>query len=171
LRLAYSAERAAAYAYQGHASSVKSVQEKASLKVIEDDEWRHREAVLDLMTKYSVEPSKFLEFKYAFIGRVISFSCHLIGWFLPNYFAGRLESQNVQEYYNMRDLFHSAGITEHDQLLEELGRKEAEHEFYFMKCVEKHWLMPLFSFVFRWGPTRTLNIDLLNEFNPPSDVE
>jgi hypothetical protein len=41
LRMAYSAEEAAAFAYQGHAASVKSELKKAAIKQIEIDEWNH----------------------------------------------------------------------------------------------------------------------------------
>jgi len=47
LRLAHSAERAAAFAYIGHAGSVKDPVEKAALAEIEADEWGHRASVLD----------------------------------------------------------------------------------------------------------------------------
>ena len=43
LQKAYSAEKAAAFAYIGHARSVKSKEEKIAIKQIEDDEWVHRE--------------------------------------------------------------------------------------------------------------------------------
>ena len=42
LRLAHSAERAASYAYQGHAAITKSPEIKKDIKQIEDDEWHHR---------------------------------------------------------------------------------------------------------------------------------
>ena len=38
LQRAYSAEKAASFAYQGHAGSVKDITEKAAIKQIEDDE-------------------------------------------------------------------------------------------------------------------------------------
>lgn len=46
LQKAYSAEKAAAFAYQGHAGSVKDPVEKAAIKQIEIDEWNHRREVL-----------------------------------------------------------------------------------------------------------------------------
>ena len=46
LQMAYSAERAAAFAYVGHANSVKNQNEKKAIKQIEDDEWHHRSEVL-----------------------------------------------------------------------------------------------------------------------------
>ena len=50
-------------------------------------------------------------------GKIISFSCYVIGWFMPYYFAGRLESGNVCEYFVMMHYFNDLGITEHDDVL------------------------------------------------------
>ena len=44
LQLAYSAEKAAAFAYIGHAGSVRNPLEKLAIKQIEMDEWQHRKA-------------------------------------------------------------------------------------------------------------------------------
>lgn len=49
LKKAYSAEKAAAFAYQGHAASVKSPAEKVAIRQIELDEWNYRKEVLQLM--------------------------------------------------------------------------------------------------------------------------
>src|SRR5882757_2464403 len=43
LQQAYSAERAAAFAYIGHAGSLREPLAKGAVKQIEDDEWKHRE--------------------------------------------------------------------------------------------------------------------------------
>ncbi len=48
--------------------------------------------------------------RFHLIGRLISFSCHVIGWFMPFYFAGRLESGNVCEYFRMKQYFNSLKI-------------------------------------------------------------
>ena len=49
LKQAYSAEKAASFAYQGHAASVKSLEEKKAIRQIELDEWGHRDEVLKIM--------------------------------------------------------------------------------------------------------------------------
>ena len=49
LQRAYSAEKAAAFAYIGHAASLKKSADKAAVKQIEDDEWGHRRNVLVIM--------------------------------------------------------------------------------------------------------------------------
>jgi len=76
------------------------------------------------MNQYEIEVSKWYELKFHIIGRFISFSCHVIGWFMPYYFAGRLESGNVCEYFRMIHYFHEIGIKDHDKVLFEMGIKE-----------------------------------------------
>jgi rubrerythrin len=99
LKKAYSAEKAASFAYQGHAAAVKNPVEKVAIRQIELDEWNHRREVLQLMKQYDVQPSRYYEIRFHIVGKIISFSCHVIGWFMPFYFAGRLESGNVCEYF------------------------------------------------------------------------
>jgi hypothetical protein len=161
LRLAYSAEKAAAFAYIGHCGSVKSAIEKAAIRQIELDEWGHRETVLAIMQKYDLSPSRYLEVKYHVIGRIISASCYVIGWFMPYYFAGRLESGNVCEYFIMMRYFNELGITEHDEVLYEMGMKEKEHEIYFQKSLLNNRLLPWFEWIFGWGKEKSFNdVDL-----------
>lgn len=161
LQMAYSAEKAAAFAYIGHAGSVKSPDEKAAIKQIEMDEWHHREAVLAIMKQYGIQPSRSHEIKYHIIGRILSASCYVIGWFMPYFFAGRLESGNVCEYFIMMRYFNDLGITSHDDVLYEMGMKEKEHEVYFQKALEDNRLLPLFERVFGWGNRSSFNdVDL-----------
>ncbi|MFN0128016.1 MAG: ferritin-like domain-containing protein [Verrucomicrobiales bacterium] len=157
LQKAHSAEKAAAFAYIGHAGSVKDPAEKAAIRQIEVDEWNHRREVLAIMRRYDVPVSKFYEFRFHLIGRVIAGSCYVIGWFMPYYFAGRLESGNVCEYFVMMHYFHELGIREHDAILYEMGMKEKEHEEYFLsKLRDKKWL-PVFERIFSWGASKSYN--------------
>ena len=161
LQLAYSAEKAAAFAYIGHAGSVKNPDEKVAIKQIEMDEWEHRETVLSIMRQYAIPPSRYYEIKYHIIGRIISASCYVIGWFMPYYFAGRLESGNVCEYFIMMRYFNEIGITAHDNELYEMGMKEKEHEAYFQKGLQNNRLLPLFERIFGWGSKSSFNdVDL-----------
>jgi hypothetical protein len=157
LQRAYSAEKAAAFAYIGHAGSLKTQEGKASVKQIEIDEWNHRENVLVIMKKYDVPISKFYEFKFYLIGKIISASCYVIGWFMPYFFAGRLESGNVCEYFVMMHYFHSLGIQEHDEILYEMGMKEKEHEIYFLEQIKTSRLLPVFEKMFSWGKKGSFN--------------
>lgn len=161
LQQAYSAEKAAAFAYQGHAASLKSEEEKKAVHQIEIDEWNHRHEVLAIMKQYEVPISKYYELRFHIIGKVISWSCYVIGRFMPFYFAGRLESGNVCEYFRMKQFFNAMGITEHDTILYEMGIKEKEHEVYFAEKVSNNKLLPFFEKLFSWSAKQSFNnIDL-----------
>jgi len=161
LQLAYSAERAASFAYQGHARSVTDTEQRAAIQQIEADEWHHRDCVLAIMAEFDVSPSPWLEAKYWIIGQFISMSCYVIGWFMPMYFAGRLESGNVNEYITLKRLLHDQSIHHHDTVVDQMAQVEKDHEVYFSQQVTGHWMLPLFQFVFRWGPEQSYN-DLPN---------
>ncbi|MBK8608800.1 MAG: ferritin-like domain-containing protein [Chitinophagaceae bacterium] len=142
LQRAYSAEKAAAFAYQDHAGSVKDKAQKAAIKQIEMDEWNHRQEVFEIMKQYDIPVSKWYEFRFHVIGKTISLSCYIIGWFMPFYFAGSLESGNVCEYFRMKQFFNSLGIMEHDRVLYEMGIKEKEHEVYFLSKIKNNKWLP-----------------------------
>lgn len=161
LQRAYSAEMAASYAYVGHAHSLKDRAAKAAVRQIELDEWHHRAEVLAIMRQYDIPVSMLYEIRYFFIGHLISISCHFIGWFMPYFFAGKLESGNVCEYFVMMRYFQSLGIREHDQCLYEMGLKEKEHEVYFLSQIRPSPLLPWFEKLFGWGEQAKLNdVDL-----------
>lgn len=157
LQMAYSAEKAAAFAYQGHAGSVKNKEEKKAIRQIEIDEWNHRTAVLTLMNRYEVPVSRYYEFRFHVIGKMISAACYVIGWFMPFYFAGRLESGNVCEYFRMMHFFQELGIKEHDAILYEMGMKEKEHELYFLDKIRNNRALPFFEKIFSWGGKQSFN--------------
>ena len=157
LQKAYSAEKAAAFAYIGHGGSIKSISKKSKIKEIEDDEWNHRKEVLDIMNIYNIPVSNYYEIKYALIGKSIAFSCYVIGWFMPYYFAGRLESGNVCEYFIIMKYFHKIGIKNHDKQLYEMGIKEKEHEDYFYNEIKHSQLLPFFQKIFFWGKAKSYN--------------
>ena len=98
LQLAYSAERAAAYAYRGHWHSVKDPEERARIKQIEDEEWHHRKLVGEMLAALGSQASRQREVRSLILGRVLGFLCHVMGWLAPMYGAGRLESRNIREY-------------------------------------------------------------------------
>jgi len=172
LQRAYSAEKAASFAYQGHAGSVKSIIEKAEIRQIEADEWNHRREVLGIMNTYAIPVSRWYEFRFHVIGKSIAISCHIIGWFMPFYFAGTLESGNVCEYFRMKQYFNSLGITAHDQQLYEMGIKEKEHEIYFLGKIKLSRMLPFFEKLFKWGIGKSFNNVSLEDKYPveKSDV-
>jgi len=168
LQKAYSGEKAAAFAYIGHARSLKDPAAKGAVRQIELDEWAHRENIRELMERHEVPVSRWYELKLHVIGRVISASCHVIGRFMPFFFAGKLESGNVCEYFVMMRHFHSLGIREHDAMLYEMGMKEKEHEVYFLEQIRGDRLLPLFQRLFAWGPGSAANdVDLEKKFPVP----
>ncbi len=165
LQRAYSAEKAAAFAYQGHAGSVKDTAEKMEIRQIEMDEWNHREEVLKIMKQYNIPVSTHYEIRFHIIGKIISSSCYVIGWFMPFYFAGRLESGNVCEYFRMMQYFHSINIVEHNEVLYEMGIKEKEHEIYFLSKIKNKKLLPFFEKLFSWGSAKSFNdVDLEKKY-------
>ncbi len=160
LQKAYSAELAAAFAYQGHAGSLRNLDDKKHIQQIELDEWNHRIEVLKIMQEYNIPICKNYERRFWIIGRTISLSCYVIGWFMPYYFAGSLESGNVCEYFRMKHFFNDLGITKHDDVLYEMGIKEKEHEVYFLEKIKHAKLLPYFETIFRWGNHSFNNVDL-----------
>jgi hypothetical protein len=171
LQRAYSAEKAAAFAYQGHAGSVKDKEQKAAIRQIEIDEWNHRHEVLSIMQRYNVPISKYYEFRFHIIGKVISYSCYVIGWFMPFYFAGKLESGNVCEYFRMMHYFHEIGIKDHDKILYDMGIKEKEHEMYFLGKISKNKLLPYFERFFNWGDRSSNDVDLDKKYSVEESKE
>ena len=166
LQKAYSAEKAAAFAYQGHAGSVKDKDEKMAIRQIEMDEWNHRREVLKIMQQYEIPVSTYYERRFHVTGSAISFSCYIIGWFMPFYFAGSLESGNVCEYFRMKQYFNGLGIGEHDKILYEMGIKEKEHEVYFLGKIKHNKLLPFFEKLFAWGGKKSFNNVNLDEKYP-----
>ena len=157
LQTAYSAEKAASFAYIGHANSLKDPEQKKAIKQIENDEWEHRAEVLKIMQQHDIPVSKWYELKFHIIGKSIAASCYVIGRFMPYYFAGSLESGNVCEYFIMMKYFRSLGITEHDHILYEMGIKEKEHEVFFLNAVKDNGSLPFFEKLFGWGKVKQKN--------------
>ncbi|MEO6568998.1 MAG: hypothetical protein ABIO94_09580 [Opitutaceae bacterium] len=166
LQRAYSAERAASFAYIGHAGSLADPNAKAAVKQIEGDEWAHRAHVLAIMRQYGIPISRSFEIRYYLVEKIIAGSCYVIGWFMPYFFAGKLESGNVCEYFVMMHYFHALGIREHDAILYEMGMKEKEHEVYFLAQIKNSRLLPYFEKIFAWGNKTSRNdVNLENKYS------
>lgn len=140
LQLAYSAERAAAYAYRGHWHSVVDMQERARIRQIEDEEWHHRELVGGMLEKLGAQPNPQREVRALLIGRALAFLCHVMGWFAPMYGAGRLESRNIREYETAARYARDCGREEFIECLLTMAEVEWEHEYYFRSRVLLHGL-------------------------------
>jgi hypothetical protein len=66
------------------------------------------------------------------------------------YFAGRLESGNVEEYETAAHHARRLGLAEFAADLEHMARVEGEHEIFFREMVTSHPLLPLVSRLFGW---------------------
>jgi hypothetical protein len=148
---AYSGELAAAFAYRGHWKSVKDSTERAAIQKIEHEEWVHRARVGEMLASLGAAPLKFREVKLWLIGRTIGIACHVTGWFLPMYFAGRLENGNVVEYEVAASRAAALGLVEFEADLRVMARVEREHELFFLGVIKGHRLLPLISTLFGWG--------------------
>ena len=140
LRLAYSAELAAAFAYRGHWHSVSDATERERILQIENEEWHHRDLVGQMLKKLETNPSRARELRANIVGRVLGALCHLTGWFAPMYGAGRLESRNIREYETAARFARDAGNDEFVDCLLTMAEVEWEHENYFRSRVVSHGL-------------------------------
>jgi rubrerythrin len=139
LQLAYSGELAAAYAYRGHWNSVRNETERSRIAQIEQEEWHHRALVGDMLRKLDWKPDRMRERRARIIGRTLQFLCHLTGWLLPMYMAGRLESRNIREYETAARYAALCNHAEFIDCLLAMAEVEWEHEKYFRDRVLTHW--------------------------------
>ena len=151
LQNAYSGEIAAAYAYRGHWKSLKESPEKEKIKKIEAEEWHHRERVGRWLEVLGAKPRAIREAVFWSIGRTLGLTCHLSGWFMPMYFAGRLESGNVIEYEDAASFAKELEMNECVEDLLDMARVELEHEVFFREMVTGHRMLPMMKKVFRWS--------------------
>lgn len=118
---------------------------------IEDEEWTHRANVAKWLAHFDAKPNAVREKVFWTLGRTIGLACFVSGWFFPMYFAGRLESQNVQEYVDAAGFAKELGMDECFEEMMEMSRVEGEHEAFFSQTVAAHRLLPLMRGVFRWS--------------------
>lgn len=137
LRMAYSSEMAAAYAYQGHADSVKNPQEKDKIRDIEREEWVHREKVGKILVELGSGPSGFREFVMSKIGKTLKVLCHVSGWWLPMFGAWRLEVMNVGEYEAAARYAEESGLAQFVPALREMTKVEMDHVIFFRNCLDR----------------------------------
>ena len=140
LQLAYSGELAAAYAYRGHWHSVRHQDEREAIRAVEEDEWRHRSLVGEMLAKLGSSPEKYREVRATIVGRTLGLLCHVMGWLTPMYGAGKLESRNVREYETAARYARDCGQLAFVECLLEMAEVEWDHEHYFRSCVLKHAL-------------------------------
>jgi rubrerythrin len=141
LQGAYSGELAAGFAYRGHWKSVKDANERTRIREIEADEWHHRELVGGLLRDLGAKPNAIREAIFWTIGRVLGLACHVSGWFVPMYGAGKLERGNIVEY-EVAAVF-AAACAEHAMIdcILTMAEVEWEHERYFRERIAGHRLL------------------------------
>lgn len=144
LQGACSGELAAIHAYRGHANSVRSEADRRRIREIEDDERHHRVLVLDLLAQLGSGPSRKREALLWCIGRSIALLCHIGGWFIPMYGAGKLERSNIVEYEDAARYAAEAGHPEMIDCLLMMAEVEWEHERYFREVLAGHWMLRIF---------------------------
>lgn len=103
------------------------------------------------MEELNIRPKRTREVVFWTIGRILGLLCFVSGWFLPMYFAGRLESRNTAEYSEAAEFAASLGMDACVTDLMHMSDKEREHEEYFLGIVKSHWLFPTARLIFRWG--------------------
>lgn len=146
LQMAYSGERAAAYAYLGHRKSLrrdKYAEDRDMLTEILIEEIQHRRIVRSMLKALGAGPDLRRERKMLRIGRTIGALCVVTGWFAPMYGAGRLESRNVVEYEVGARLAQRAGQAGMAQRLLTLAEVEWDHESKFRSKAKSHMLWRL----------------------------
>jgi demethoxyubiquinone hydroxylase (CLK1/Coq7/Cat5 family) len=152
LQNAYSGEVAAAYAYRGHWRSLKiDSPERNRIIEIEAEEWDHRRRVGEWLTKLDAKPRRIREKVFWTIGRTLGLTCHVSGWFMPMYFAGRLESRNSIEYEDAAVFAKELEMQDCIDDLLDMARVELEHEIFFRETVAGHRMLPIMKRVFGWS--------------------
>ena len=151
LQKAHSGELAAALAYNGHWKSLNDIDEIQIVKKIENDEWLHRARIKEMLSELNAEPLYWREKAFWLIGRSIGIICHFCGRFCAAFFAGILESKNVDEYKHASEYASELGLEGYFSEFIEMQKTEAEHEFILREMIKENWFFPLFSFIFRWG--------------------
>lgn len=145
LRSACSGELAAIHAYRGHANSLRAnAPERERILVIQAEELHHRELVIGLLRELHAKPSAKREALFYCIGKSIAFLCHIGGWFVPMYGAGKLERSNIKEYEDAASYAQAAGLTHMLDCLLMMAEVEWEHERFFREQIRGHWMLRFF---------------------------
>lgn len=156
LQNAYSGEKAAAYAYRGHAQSVSNSTEREEIKKIENDEWEHRDGLRRMLTSLDAKPRLSREIAMTAVGVLIYCICRLggwlnvfnFGWYMSMYGAGKLERSNIGEYEVAALMARACGQNQFVEELIHMAEVEWDHEMYFRtKALTSQWtrIIPIWS--------------------------
>jgi len=152
LQDAHAGELAAAYAYRGHARSLRRPDDKAEVRRIEQAEWHHRDQVADLLVELDAAPRRGREILMASVGRFFGLLCFIGGRFAPMYAAGQLEASNIVQYVDARDLADQLGLASAVGWLDAMQVEEQRHEQWFGDQIRGHWMLPMTSRLLGWRP-------------------
>jgi hypothetical protein len=148
LQNAYSGEKAAAYAYRGHAQSVTSSAERDEITKIENDEWEHRESLRQMLSSLDAQPRFSREIAMTAVGVLIYCLCRLggffnflnFGWYMSMCGAGKLERSNIGEYEVAALMARACGQNQFVEDLIHMAEVEWDHEMYFRsKALTSQW--------------------------------
>ena len=140
LQRAHAGELAAAKAYAGHWRSVRDPDERTTIRRIEGEELAHRACLGRMLTDLGATPKAWRERLMWCIGTVVGPACHVSGWYIAMYGAGRIEQRNVWEYVHAATYARECG---HGEMVEELlvmAEAEWDHEKFFRDKVLGHRL-------------------------------
>lgn len=145
LQSAHAGEKAAAYAYWGHAYSpfIKSNAEKKEILKIRSEELHHRAELRAMLSSLGASPNTLKEMAMNIIGMMICVLCIPGGWYIPMYGAGKLESKNIEEYEVAARLAWVAGRHDLVDALLAFAEVEWDHEAYFRSKADGHFLNKL----------------------------
>ena len=144
LRRAYSGELAAALAYAGHWRSLRDPQQRSAVRRIQAEELAHRARIHEMLTALGARPSRLLELRMRLTGLAIAALCFVGGWYIPMYGAGRIERVNIREYEEAAALAFQSGLPDWGHELLAMAVVEWDHERFFRRHVESHWLARFF---------------------------
>ncbi|HET6329634.1 MAG TPA: hypothetical protein VFF76_02505 [Holophagaceae bacterium] len=129
------------------------------IQQIEREEWHHRRRLKAMLADLGAKPRHGLDAFQALVGTVILVGCNMVGWFIPMYFAGRLESRNDREYEEAA--VHAEVlrlVVLHDEL-KAFAQLERDHEAYFLRKVAGHPALPFWQRLFKWGPVASEGVE------------
>jgi glutathione peroxidase len=153
LQDSHAGEKAAGYAYRGHWKSLPAgTAARDRIRVIEAEEWHHRDVVAGWLATLGEAPRPWRERAMGAIGRVFGAVCFVPGRFFPMYFAGRLEAQNVGEYVRAAEAARALGLDDCATDMDTMTRVEQAHEDFFADEVRGHWLLAPTRRLFGWSP-------------------
>ena len=131
LQIIHAGEVAAALAYRGHALAASDPETTRGIARIEQEEWDHRSALLEMLQHLGAGPDRRRERHKRWLGTALSFLCAWVGEWLPARIAGLLERKGAREYRAAAQ--HAAAAGEHAMVdpLMRLADVEDAHGAYF----------------------------------------